>query len=363
MRYVRYAQFEQLNTGDIMAALELALITGGELAVPAHLAAFNDDSNIAVRDSLPTLSFKGKVWRTKIEGEEVQLMRKNADGDTEPVPMVKIVVLDANRNRSRAYYEGSFVEGSSKAPDCWSGDGIKPDKDVKQPCAATCASCPNSVKGSKINDNGKETTACSATKRVAVLPIAKLTMAPMLLKIPQTSIWDKNNAEHEATGFYAWDQYLDFLRARGAKHTAAVVTKVKFDPNVAYPKLLFAAERWLEEAEMQAIIPVYKSEAVQKIINGVEPTEEVTQPTKALTAPEDDGFDAPAPTPKTAPKVAPKVAPKATASTSSADDDGFSGAPTAAPAVVKPKATPANVASAVPTTNKSLDDLAAEWDD
>lgn len=225
-----------------------------ENSVPAHLAdLFGDAGNIAAKLSINQLSYRGKVWRRIVDGEETQLTRKSQDGDTEPVPIVALVVLDHNKSRSRAYYPGNFEEGKNAAPLCYSGDGVTPDADVKEPCAKTCATCPNSVKGSKITESGKQSTLCSPFKRVAVVPAQGIGKHPvMLLRLAQTSVWDKDNGENEAKGWYAWDQYLDMLRARGAKHTAAVETKVKFDLRVAYPKLLFSAARWLNPEEAAA---------------------------------------------------------------------------------------------------------------
>lgn len=55
------------------------------------------------------------------------------------MPIVNLVVLDHNKGRSRAYYEGAFEKGKNSAPRCTSADGVTPDADIKEPCAATCA--------------------------------------------------------------------------------------------------------------------------------------------------------------------------------------------------------------------------------
>ena len=241
--------------------------------VPAHLAdLFGEEGNILPRQTINQLSYRGKVWRRIVDGEETQLTRNNADGDAEPVPIVSVVVLDHNKGRSRAFYKGNFEEGKNTAPDCYSGDGVTPDAGVKEPCAATCATCPNSVKGSKITENGKQSTACSPFKRIAIVPSGKAigSHPAMLLRLAQTSVWDKDNGENEAKGWFAWDQYLDMLRARGAKHTAAVETKVKFDLRMAYPKLLFSASRWLnpEEASAAKTRLVESAEDIATILTG-----------------------------------------------------------------------------------------------
>lgn len=176
--------------------------TTGAVALPEHLAAAFGDGNITPRVSVNQLSYRGKVWRRIVAGEETKLIRVNQDtNEEEPLPMVSVVILDHNKQRSRAFYEGNFEEGKNAAPKCYSSDGVKPDGSVKEPCAATCASCPNAVKGSKITENGKQTTLCAPFKRVAVVPSSNIGEHPaMLLKLAQTSIWDKDNGENEAKG-------------------------------------------------------------------------------------------------------------------------------------------------------------------
>lgn len=252
-----------------------ALIPFDGGAVPAHLAAmFDAEGNIAARQTIDQLSSRGKTWRMVIAGEETVLTRPSKDnpGESEPVPIVSLVVLDHNKGRSRAFYKGEYESGKNAAPDCYSGDGITPDASVAEPCAATCATCPNSVKGSKVSPAGKAMPACSVFKRLAVAPTGKIAEFPvMLLRLAQTSVWDKDNKENEAKGWYAWDQFLDMMRAKGVKHTASVECRVKFDTRAEYPKLLFNAGRWLNPDEASAAMTKIKTDAdvIKKIITGV----------------------------------------------------------------------------------------------
>ena len=262
-----------MTTNAIIPFDSTAAAPGSAVAeVPAHLVAlFGDSANITPRFSINQLSYRGKTWRRVVEGEETPLTRTTSEGDVEPIPIVNLVILDHNKSRSRAYYEGAFEEGKNSAPRCYSGDGVAPDASVKEPCAATCATCPNAVKGSKITEQGKQSTLCSPFKRVAVVPSSNIGQHPaMLLRLAQTSVWDKDNGENEAKGWYAWDQYLDMLRARGAKHTAVVETRVKFDMRMAYPKLLFSASRWMNPDEASQIKQLLadKEKEIGDILNG-----------------------------------------------------------------------------------------------
>lgn len=292
------------------------IVPFAQAQVPAHIQkeVGGGLANIPEKINIPQLSFRGKVWRQVIDGEERTLVNK----EDEPVSTVHIIVLNHNKARSRAFYEGAFEEGKSQPPACWSSDGDTPDPDVKEPQAKSCAKCPNSVKGSKITPNGKETTACSVFKRLAVVPLSDLSCPPMLLRLAQTSMWDKNNAENEEKGYYAWDQYLDMLRARGALHTGLVATKVRFDSRVAYPKLVFAASRWLEPEELKEVKPLFESEEVLKLLNASEAKaaerkpatekddeDEVVPPKKSTkAAPKDEDEEEPAPPKKAKKSVA-----------------------------------------------------------
>lgn len=352
--------------------------------VPAHIASLfgDDDSNITSKASIDQLSYKGKVWRRVVEGEETVLTQV-VDGESQPRTTVAIVVLDINKGRSRSYYPGAYTEGANTAPSCFSADGIKPDSGVKEPCAATCATCPNSVKGSKITENGKQVTACASFKRMAIVPSGKAIQShvPMLLRIAQTSMWDKENGENESNGWYAWDQYCDMLRARGCKHTAQVETKVKFDARVAYPKLLFKAERWLDPEESAAAKKRLNDErpTLDRILNGGDADGVMGQPAiQALAqAPEEIP---PKDDPELAARVAAqekaakaakakadreaKAAAEAAAKAKAAepeDDGGFGDAPTAPvrSAASTPVAEPAKVVEGTPV---ELQDLLKDWD-
>lgn len=259
-----------------------------QAGAPAHIAQFfgNEDSNIETRgQSVPSLSPQGKMWTIAIAGQKTKLQRRNADGDMEPLPIMKVVIVDYNKNRGRAYYEGEYDPGKESAPICWSDDGVVPDDSLPGPFPAgtqlepgkshkissVCATCPKAVKGSKVSAQGKAVTACSQHRMVVVTPDPALGLAsvPLLrLKIAMTSDFDKQSPDAEAQGWLAFSNYMDWIIARGVKHTAALVTKMKFDPNAAYPKIFFSAERYLSAEELTAIAPMVHGEEVKKLLGG-----------------------------------------------------------------------------------------------
>ena len=242
----------------------------GKGNLPAHVANFFGDTggNIDDRMTVPSLSFKGKVWTIGLSGEKTKLMKRDSDGDEVPLGTMKVVVLDYAKRRGRAYYEGAYDPDKEAAPLCWSDDGIAPDKSINEPQSSKCDTCPMSVKGSKVSDNGKAVTACAQHRMLVVVPANKLDFQPLRMKIAITSDWDKQSPDLEAQNWYGFNNYTDFLRANGCSHTAALVTKMKFDSNVAYPKIIFSPDRWLSQDEMTQIKPVVQSDEVAKLISG-----------------------------------------------------------------------------------------------
>jgi hypothetical protein len=240
---------------------------------------------------------------------------------------MRVVVLDYAKRRGRAYYEGAYDPAKPGSPLCWSDDGVKPHASVKEPKCGTCEGCPLAVKGSKITEQGKAVTACSQHRMIVVVPAGKLDFTPMRMKLAITSDWDKNSPELEQQGWFAFNNYTDFLRTKSVPHTAAIVTKMKFDPNVPYPKVMFSPDRWLEQDELAQVRTVLKSDAVSGLLNGTwspagvdgvktpaadEDDEPAPKPKAAKAPPkamDDDEDDEPAPKPKAA-KAAPKPAAK-----------------------------------------------------
>jgi len=219
--------------------------------LPAYLTMAQDElgSNISDRVTVPTLSYEGKTWQIKKGGETTRLQVANADGDMVPVPIMRMVVLNFNPDRGRAYYPGLYNPAAAAAPKCWSADGKTPDASVREKESPTCQGCPQSIKGSKVQD-GKEMVACSSYRMLAILPAMDLTHEPLRLKLAVTSDYDKEIVEH---GWFAFRQYSDWLKSRGIGHTGLVVTKAKFDMSSQFPKVLFALDRVLSQAEIAQV--------------------------------------------------------------------------------------------------------------
>lgn len=274
--------------------------------LPAELNEELDSiSNLVPVERVPSLGIKGKVFAITLNNDTKKLMKKTEDGDEEPMSMIKVVVLGYANNRGRAFYEGTYDDSKPQMPLCWSDDGKVPSEHCNHKQAKTCESCPNSAKGSKVTDNGKEMAACQTFRMVALKPYTSgLDFEPLRCKLAITSDWDGQRDNKGGDVWYGFRNYVEMLKAHGVKHTAMVITKIKFDSETAYPKLLFSRGDWLKPPQIAGLIPEVKGEKVRDLIsktwtpNGtdghhVDDTEqtEVETPAQKPKAPppEDDG--------------------------------------------------------------------------
>jgi hypothetical protein len=249
-------------------ANELAMFNP-QAGVPDHIRnAFGEETNLESRVTVPSLSYEGKTWTVSANGNKVKLIKRNDDGDEVPVSIMRVVVLDYAKRRGRAFYEGEYDPQNIGAPVCWSDDGITPDNSSPKLQSTKCETCPMAVKGSKITAQGKAVTACGQHRMLAVVPANQLSFTPLRLKIAITSDFDKQSPDEEAKGWYAFSNFTDFLKSRGVTHSAQLVTKIKFDANAPYPKLFFAADRWLTQDEIAQVAPMTKDPEVQKLLGG-----------------------------------------------------------------------------------------------
>lgn len=247
-------------------ANELTAFVPGQ--IPAHIQALNDREagNIQDRASTPSLSYGGKQWAITLNGETTVMTKKDDDGERVPLQVMKVIILNFAPHRGRAFYEGAYDSKNPLPPTCWSDDSKTPDKSIDEPQAAKCDGCPMSAKGSKVNDKGQATTACQQHLMLAVVPAANPKFTPLRMKLAITSIYDDRSPQLEAQNWFSFDKYKAFLRTNNCKHSASVVTKLKFDPNEVYPKVIFQAASWLEEGVADECVAIGKTDEVMALL-------------------------------------------------------------------------------------------------
>jgi hypothetical protein len=194
------------------------------------------------------ISIKGGVFRKMVGGKEI-----GAIDDRH----MNVIIVKMAHDPSRTYYSGAYKEGEKTSPVCWSNDSRTPDPEVKNPPAASCSSCPYSVKGSGQSGMG---TACRLSWRTAVVLPADPSGDVMQLVLPATSCFGKEDA-----GRWPFRPYVQML----ANHNISagrVVTKMQFDTKSPVPRLLFSPVGAVEAASQTIVQQQGKTPAAENAI-------------------------------------------------------------------------------------------------
>lgn len=199
------------------------------------------------------LSIRGSKWRVKSQGEEQVIVNE----DDDPIPSIEVVILKANKGVSKIYYNKKYSEGDDEAPTCFSVDGISPDASSTKKQHTNCAACKHNEWGSRMTDAGKKAKACADTRRCAVwlhTPCEGVDETePMLLRIPAASLSDLHSFGTQ-------------MQNKGYPYNA-LVTRLGFDHNAAYPKLTFKPVRPINEEEAQTVVAMFNSDTTANILN------------------------------------------------------------------------------------------------
>ena len=266
---------------------------------PSKLPAFA--KTIEISDLARSLSGGGSFGkRISVKGGVFRLMSGSDEVAAIEDRHLDVVIVQAAPKISRTYYAGSYEEGASKAPDCWSADGEKPDASAKEAQASNCASCPQNAKGSGQGDS----RACRFSQRLAVVVADDIAGDIMQLTLSATSIFGKEEGDKRPLQAYA-----RFLAAQSIS-PETVVTRLRFDTKAAVPKLFFQPMRWLSEDEYEIVKEKSESkEAKQAVTMSVSQSAGTKKAAPALAAPkeEEESFDEPE---KRKPTVKPSAVPK-----------------------------------------------------
>lgn len=210
---------------------ELTLFENSGAALPDYLREGDSfTKQMAGSSGGKSISIEGGVWRMLVGGEEIA---KNEDR------AMNFVIVNANPNVSRSYYEGAYVKGQASVPACYSADGKNPAKEASKPQSSSCATCPQNIKGSGQGDS----RACRFFQRVAVVLEGDMEGTVYRLQMPSKSVF--GDADNGKMPFKA---YAKFLAGHGVP-ISGVVTKARFDTSEAVPVLKFSAARPLTKDE------------------------------------------------------------------------------------------------------------------
>lgn len=260
--------------------------------------------------ALPRLSFRGKVFRIRKNGEEASI----GNGP------LRVILVDAREPVSKAYYEKAYTPGETTPPRCYAEDGMHPrsGEEGKGPIAATCAQCPMNQWGSAMR-NGVPTKgkACSDTKRLVVFPILDLPngsklVQPVILDLPATSMRAKKGTQ---PAFY---EYVRTLEQAGVDPQTYVAELTFSDEE--HPRLVWQPVRYATAEEYAHVREAAESpdtaEAISTEGGGVHDSAMKTQGTPPAAEPPKEE-----PKPKPAPEPEPPKEEAKPAEAKPSDDD------------------------------------------
>jgi hypothetical protein len=178
----------------------------------------------------------GRVFKRIVGGEQI--------GKAVP-DKLDIIIVDWLAEPSRKFYAGAYdPNAKASLPDCWSNDGVVPEAGAKNKQAASCAACPNNVKGSGAGGKGKR---CRYERRLAVLVAGDPSGDIYQIAIPGASLFSDNDGN-----VYGFEGYKKFLLSNG-EALDTVVTRMVYDAEADTAKVGFKAIRHLTEAEVAFI--------------------------------------------------------------------------------------------------------------
>lgn len=259
----------------------------GPMQLPAHLQGINVGVSEALKKGMFTggnrIGLKNSRFRLVVNGIEEGVIEEN---------YLDVILLSAAPAVSRVYYSGSYKPGENTPPTCYSADGIAPPLDVPQRQSDKCATCPQNVKGSKI-DGGQKYKACGYFRRLVLMLAGDVEDRRVFkLDVRSSGLWGDGSANAKNL-----NDYIKSLESRGVD-AGTVVTRMTFDLDSSVPKLLFKPARYITAEELDAVRDLVPSDEVIKLA-------EVSMGTLDLSHEEATGGDEAAETAQEAPQQAP----------------------------------------------------------
>jgi len=193
------------------------------MQVPAHIAAriaARSGQKSAVLSALLTEGFAYPKISTR-----ASRFRLVEDGvETVVGTTMDVIIVGTNPRVSKIWYSQPYDGSTDVRPDCWSNDGVTPEKDVAVPFHQNCGGCSNNVLGSKVTPTGAKSKICADQRHIAVVPAADPT------KVYGFTV--------TISGFKPLREYMKDLNNYGMI-PEEVVTELGFDEQASYPKVTF----------------------------------------------------------------------------------------------------------------------------
>lgn len=221
------------------------------IKVPAHIAARIGQPSALAQSLAGGIGNGGDFPRISIKGARFRIK----EGDAETVlqeTSLDVVIVGANPRLSKTWYSKQWTpDAEPSAPDCYSLDGVRPHPDSADMQNDLCATCPHNAWGSKITPQGVKTKACADQKRLAVVAANDPSGPVYLLQVTPAALKGLN-------------QYQKELQMRGIP-PEIIKTRISFDTDASFPKLMFGFGGFLDEEGMSAVDGLFGSAQVKEI--------------------------------------------------------------------------------------------------
>ena len=226
----------------------------GPMTLPAHLQGLDLGVTTALKQGMYTggnrIGLKGSRFRLVVNGIEEGVIEEN---------YLDVILLNAAPAVSRVYYANSYKPGENTPPTCYSADGIAPPMDVPQRQSDKCMTCPQNVKGSKV-DNGQKYKACGYFRRIVLMLAGDVEDRRVFkLDVKSGGLWGDGNSQSKNL-----TDYIKSLESRGVD-AGTVVTRMTFDLDSSTPKLLFRPSRYITAEEVEAVRALVNSDEVNAL--------------------------------------------------------------------------------------------------
>ena len=208
-----------------------------------------------------------------------------AAGPVNELDVIVIGVFPEARLTSRVFYAGQYKEGENKPPTCFSDKGDVPSQHAEQPQAASCATCPQNIKGSSSTGG----TACGHYKRLAVM-LPGIPDMVFELRVSVKGIVAKPVVVDQRS-WMGLNSYSSLLAAYAQKNPHVKMDMAKVITTISCPMgqtegVRFTWKNWAAEPDYRAAVEAVQSGARDKVLqNRVDIIDDPVVEQPAYTAP------------------------------------------------------------------------------
>lgn len=214
-----------------------------EQQLPAHITNAKSKTMQAMGGGIAGGGFGNRI---SLRNSKFRFIQNGEDIGAHDQATLEVVVFAMAEHVQRMYYEGAYDPNTKTPPTCFSMDGKAPSDESAKKQSATCAVCPQNVKGSGRMPNTK---ACAYKKRVIVLAPADLEGPAFALDVTGMSMFGE---QQPAQNLFSFKGYYEKLLAHNLD-IAGIVTRLSFDDAASVPKLHFSPVRPLTEDEFAIV--------------------------------------------------------------------------------------------------------------